>query len=160
MVLMIMLTIKLEIKKFSKSCTEAQRDEIVANICPRIGFNGADDLYNAIGYGGLALSKIIIKIHDEYDRLYKEEELAPVTEPEIPVTSTKKIATDGIIVDGESGCQVKFAKCCNPLPGDDVVGFITKGHGISIHKRDCPNAMLAMSKPENSERWVNASWER
>ena len=149
-----------EIKKFAKSCTEAQRDEIVSNICARTGFTSADDLYNALGYGGLALSKVAIKIHDEYDRLYKEEEEAPSLEPEIPINSTKKIATGGIIVDGESGCQVKFARCCNPLPGDDVIGFITKGHGISIHKRDCPNAMDAMSKPENAERWVNASWER
>ncbi len=147
-----------EIKRFTKNCTEAQRDEIIGNICTRSGYNNADDLYNAIGYGGLAVSKVAIKIRDEYERLYSDM-IDEEPEPEIQINTTKKVATGGIIVDGETGCQVKFAKCCNPLPGDDVVGFITKGYGISIHKRDCPNVKDAMNKPENRERWVNASWE-
>ena len=66
----------------------------------------------------------------------------------------------GIVVDGETGCQVKFAKCCNPLPGDAVIGFITKGFGISIHKVDCPNVEQGMKKTEDADRWVEAHWER
>ena len=68
-------------------------------------------------------------------------------------------SNSGIVVDGESGCQVKFAKCCNPLPGDDVIGFITKGYGISIHKQDCPNAVDGCKKIELRDRWVEAHWE-
>ena len=66
----------------------------------------------------------------------------------------------GIVVDGETGCQVKFAKCCNPLPGDNVIGFITRGFGISIHKVDCPNVVEGMKKTEDADRWVEAHWER
>ena len=72
----------------------------------------------------------------------------------------KKIRSNsGIIVDGESGCSVKFAKCCNPLPGDSVVGFLTKGYGISIHKCDCPNVITGKKNPEYADRWVTASWD-
>ena len=68
-------------------------------------------------------------------------------------------SNSGIVVDGESGCQVKFAKCCNPLPGDDVIGFVTKGYGISIHKRDCPNVIESMKNEANKDRWKSAHWE-
>jgi GTP pyrophosphokinase len=65
----------------------------------------------------------------------------------------------GIVVDGAHGCAVKFAKCCNPLPGDNVIGFITKGFGISIHKVECPNVEQGMKKLEDADRWVEAHWE-
>jgi len=148
-----------EIKKVSKGFTESMRDEVISNISGRIGYMNADDVYNAIGYGGLAVSKIALKIRDEYERLFSSEE-EEVLEPEIPITTNKKINSHGgIIVDGESGCQVKFARCCNPLPGDDVIGFITKGYGISIHKKDCPNVISGKANPENADRWIKASWE-
>ena len=64
----------------------------------------------------------------------------------------------GVIVDGETGCMVKFAKCCNPLPGDKIVGFITRGFGVSVHKSDCPNVTLSRND-ENLSRWVKAEWD-
>jgi GTP pyrophosphokinase len=74
---------------------------------------------------------------------------------------TKNVRSNsGIIVDGERGCQVKFAKCCNPLPGDRVIGFITKGYGISIHKYDCPNVTSIIDHSEYADRWVKAEWEK
>lgn len=153
-------TVDAELKKLSKGYTESMRDEIIGNISSRIGYMNADDVYNAIGYGGLAVSKIAIKMRDEYERLFTSEEEEGV-ETEIPITATnKKINSNGgIVVDGEHGCQVKFARCCNPLPGDDVVGFITKGYGISIHKKDCPNVISGKQNPANADRWVKASWE-
>ena len=63
------------------------------------------------------------------------------------------------VVEGIDNCLVKFAKCCSPLPGDEIVGFITRGFGVSIHKKDCENAQASMANPENRERWVNAHWE-
>ena len=66
----------------------------------------------------------------------------------------------GILIDGESGYQVKFAKCCNPLPGDRIVGFITRGFGVSVHKADCPNVALSRRNEENLSRWVNVQWEK
>ena len=66
----------------------------------------------------------------------------------------------GIVVDGARGCMVKFAKCCNPLPGDEVIGFITKGYGISVHKTDCPNVVTGRQNEANADRWVDAHWEQ
>jgi GTP pyrophosphokinase len=152
-----------ELKRFGTAYTEAQRNEIVENVGKRTGFNSADDVYNTLGYGGLAVSKIAGKLRDEFERLIKPEPIQPaITEAEQVKTAEihkSGKSRSGVIVDGASGCSVKFAKCCNPLPGDSIVGFITKGYGVSIHKRDCPNAVAGLSQPEQSERWIDANWE-
>jgi GTP pyrophosphokinase len=125
----------------------------------------ADDLYNALGYGGTSISKIEKKIKDEYERTVKEKDAKetannPIIEPTItPVTKKKHKSTGGVIIDGEEGCIVKFAKCCNPLPGEHIVGFITKGYGISIHKIDCPNVQSAFSNDAYASRFVKAEWD-
>ncbi len=153
-----------EFKKYGRSYTDTQRNEIVAAVGQKVGFMSADDFYNTIGYGGMTLSKVASKLREEFDKVVK------VVEPEISKADVKaeniKTATpkniksnSGIIVDGADGCLVKFARCCNPLPGDDVIGFITKGYGISIHKSDCPNVINGMTNPENKDRWVEAHWE-
>ncbi len=150
-----------ELKKFSRSYSEAQRLEIVTNVARRIGVQNAEDLYNTIGYGGLPISKITLKLHDELNRIIKlEAPAAPMTAEDVAVKKPKRIRSNsGIIVDGEDGCQVKFAKCCNPLPGDGVIGFVTKGYGISIHKKDCPNVINGLMKAEQRDRWLPAEWE-
>ncbi len=150
-----------EIKKAGYIVNEATRTEAVENVAVRNGFATADDLYNTIGYGGLPISKVRNKIVDEIAKIISPAEPAPVVTEENMVTAKpKKIRSNsGIIVDGESGCSVKFAKCCNPLPGDKVIGFITKGYGISIHKCDCPNVINGKKNPEYAERWVSASWD-
>jgi GTP pyrophosphokinase len=150
-----------EIKKAGYIVNEATRTEAVENVAVRNGFATADDLYNTIGYGGLPISKVKNKIVDEIGKIISPVEPAPVVTEENMVTAKpKKIRSNsGIIVDGESGCSVKFAKCCNPLPGDKVIGFITKGYGISIHKCDCPNVINGKKNPEYAERWVSASWD-
>ena len=157
-----------ELKKYAKSLTEAEMGEIVNVVSKKAGFATADDLYNTIGFGGIAISKIAIKLHDEYVRTFRAREIvAPVDNDEqMRVTNQnagkpKNLRSNsGIIIDGESGCQVKFAKCCNPLPGDNIIGFITKGYGVSVHKRDCPNVVDGLNKPENEGRWITAEWER
>ncbi len=150
-----------EIKKAGYVVNEATRTEAVENVAVRNGFATAEDLYNTIGYGGLPISKVRNKIVDEVGKLVAPIEPPPVVTEENMVTAKpKKIKSNsGIIVDGESGCSVKFAKCCNPLPGDSVIGFITKGYGISIHKCDCPNVVTGKKNPEYAERWVTASWD-
>ena len=152
-----------EFKKYAYACTEAQRNEIVSNVGSRAGFNSIEDLYNTLGYGGLSISKIALKLRDEFERVVKPEAEEPVITEATQVKIAEKPknirSNSGIIVDGEHGCSVKFAKCCNPLPGDSVVGFITKGYGISIHKSDCPNVIDGMKKSENQDRWVEAHWE-
>ncbi len=153
-----------EIKKINKNCTDAQILEIVTVISKKIGINNPDDFYNTIGFGGLSIQRFIPRIKEEIEKLVvdapkpqtQEEELS-----QIKTTISKRIRSNsGIIIDGEYGCQVKFAKCCNPLPGDKVVGFVTRGFGVSIHKTDCPNVSSSRRNEENLSRWVRAEWER
>ena len=152
-----------EIKKHVRSSSEQQREAVAAALATRLGFSCAEDFYCAIGYGGLMISKILKRLQDECDRLIKpavEESAAQTTPKHIPISRAKQVKSNsGIIVDGEAGCMVKFAKCCNPLPGDSVIGFVTKGFGISIHKQDCPNVQQGLQNPENADRWKNAYWE-
>ena len=153
-----------ELKRIGRTFTEAQKTEVVTATAIRVGYNSAEDFYNTIGYGGITVSKIASKLKDEFDKVVKPEvvETPAVTEETIPVVEKpKNLKYDsGIIVDGESGCMVKFAKCCNPLPGDQVIGFITKGYGISIHKCDCPNVVEAQAREDNDKtRWVEAHWD-
>ncbi len=152
-----------EFKHWARAYTETQRNEVVAAVGQRAGYMSADDLYNTLGYGGLAISKIAAKLRDEYERNYAPEETdatEPITAQTIKTVAPKNIKSNGgIIVDGLEGCLVKFARCCNPLPGDSVIGFITRGHGVSVHKADCPNVELSRENPENEGRWVNAHWQ-
>ena len=154
-----------EFKRWTRGYTDAQRNEIVATVGQRIGFMSADDLYNTLGYGGISMTKVAGKLHDEFERTVAAAEPEPkpiITAADIKTAVAPKNLKSGggIVVDGEYGCQVKFAKCCNPLPGDSVTGFITKGYGISIHKHDCPNLLTMAANPENADRLVEAHWEQ
>jgi GTP pyrophosphokinase len=143
-------------------CTETERDEIVGNVAKRLGMMDSNDLYNGLGYGGISLTKVELKLLDEYERNFKKEPVKEITviEPTPHNPNRKRKSTGGVIVDGEDGCAVKFAKCCNPLPGDAIIGFITRGFGVSIHKLDCQNVAESRKNEENLARWVNAAWEK
>ena len=148
-----------EFRRIGRAYTEAQRTEILTNVARRIGIHDIDDLYNTIGYGGITVSKIGTKLKDEFERVVKVEEALPMDADQVQTVARKKKSTGGVIVDGVDGLSVKFSKCCNPLPGDPVIGFITKGYGISIHKQDCPNVVSGLNNPAYLNRWVNARWE-
>ena len=101
---------------------------------------------------------------EEFEKFFKDEiaqKTPEVTSENIKLAAPpRKLKRDGgIVVDGESGCAVKFAKCCNPLPGDRIIGFVTKGYGISVHKCDCPNVLEAKAKDYDPSRWVETHWE-
>ena len=151
-----------EINRVCKRSTETQRTEIIKNLAHRIGMQSGEDLCNAIGYGGLPLSKVITKLKDEAERIIKPEQEEPQT-LEVKDVKTVEVSSGGksggIIVDGQKGCAVKFAKCCNPLPGDAIIGFITKGYGVSIHKRDCLNVVNGMKSEEFFHRWIRTDWD-
>ncbi len=153
-----------EFRKQNLRLDEQERAEVISAVAQRIGFASADDLYNGVGYGGLSINKLANKIKEESVRFtVAETEPLEVSEEAIVQKSVAKPknlkSNSGIVVDGESGCQVKFAKCCNPLPGDDVIGFVTKGYGISIHKRDCPNVIEGMKNEQYRDRYKSAHWE-
>lgn len=113
-----------------------------------------EDLYAALGYGGIQLWRLMPRIRDNYNKIKK-----PVEESqEIRYQKAPSKATGGVIIDGIDNCLIKFSKCCNPLPGDDIIGFITRGYGVSIHKRSCTNVPKDISKAAEPERWVNARW--
>ncbi len=158
------LEIDKELKRYGKSYSEAQRTEIVKNIANRIGLPDIDDLYNNIGYGGMSVSKIAPKLKEEFFKVVQPVEEEQPSETIIEKTARHerkgKSNAESVIIDSVEGCTVKFAKCCNPLPGDNIIGFITKGFGVSIHKYDCPNAQAGLKKVEDKDRWVVASWSK
>ncbi len=134
-------------------------EEFIKQIAKRQLFDHVDDFYAAIGYGGVMLSKIMQKIKDDYLKLQKPAELQ--SDFGIAQAIRENIAkrqSSGVIVDGIDSCEVHFAKCCNPLPGDDIIGFVTRGYGVSVHKAGCKNVEEQKKNPANNERWINVKW--
>ena len=155
-----------ELKRCGVSLKELTNDENLPGILKKLTYKSLDDLYAAIGYGGISSLKVIGRIREDIQRIlhqHQEERQAEVplegrpdaTRPAVPKrTHSEK----GIIVEGLSNCLVKFSKCCTPVPGDDIVGFITKGYGVSVHRKDCPNADPARRRPNEEGRWIKVSW--
>lgn len=131
--------------------------EFLSAIAKRQHFELADDFLAAIGYGGVLLSKIMPRIKETFIRMYRTD---PHAAPSPAPVKQHRVrgASGGVIVEGLDSCLVKFARCCNPLPGDEIIGFVTRGFGVSIHKKDCPNVINSINDPNNAERWVRAEW--
>ena len=121
-----------EFKRNFIHLSDEQLPEFLADDMKRHNCSTVDDFYAAIGYGGVILSRIMQRLKDKYLKYYAQPDIA-----EVKGNSKPSKSSSGVIVEGENNIIVKFAQCCNPLPGDDIVGFITKGHGVSIHKQDC-----------------------
>lgn len=147
-----------EFDKIRKGITDEDKERIMSAIAQRHGLASLDDLYNSIGYGGIAMTKIHVKIRDEIERTLQAQSPAALEVTET-VTEKKeqKKSKSGVIIAGLENCQIKFAKCCSPLPGDEIVGYITRGYGVSVHKYSCPHAVAGLQSPEK-DRWVNATW--
>lgn len=159
------IEVERECRRIYKPITDDQIDEIITGIGKKVSINSAEDFYNTIGFGGLSLSRFMPKIKEEIEKLRiadegpltAEEELAKV---KLTAVTRKSHKSGGIIIEGDTGYQVKFAKCCNPLPGDRIVGFVTRGFGVSIHKADCPNVIASRGNEDNLARWIRAEWEQ
>ena len=130
-------------------------DDFIGSCCRRLRQNNAEELYAAVGYGGITIANCLPKLKEEWQKLKAEEDK---TEQLAKVDLSKVHATDGVVVEGFDNTPIKFAKCCSPLPGDPIVGFITRGFGVSIHKQSCANAISSMKDPTNAPRWVKAYW--
>lgn len=123
-------------------------------VLKRVSFDCLDDMYAAIGFGGLTAVKAVGRIRDELTKAAK------ATTPKELLNLNKQQPTvdaSGVIVEDIGSCMIKFSRCCTPVPGDDIIGFITKGYGVSVHRKDCPNAKSAMD-PSQSGRWVKVTW--
>ena len=129
--------------------------EFAEGIAKRQRFASAEDMYASLGYGGILMSRVLPKIREEYRKTIIQED--PAKAFSIPIVSSKR-APEGIIVEGIDNCLVRFAKCCNPLPGDEITGFITRGQGVTVHKADCANVIATRLIDEDSLRWIRVSW--
>ncbi len=132
--------------------------EMLAEIAQRQRLETIDDLYAAVGYGGVSLSKIIQRIKETQLRQQKEQAALNPKPFEDIEENTRRSRKKGIIIEGVDNCLVKFAQCCNPLPSDPVIGFVTRGFGVSVHKLDCINVINNMENEDSKERWIKATW--
>ena len=164
-----------ELKHSKLSLAAITAEDVLPHVLHKVRFNSLDEMYASIGYGGTTAAKAVSKIRDEMLRLgrLKAEKAAAAgksLEDSVIVPGSAQAAPapgpsgkprhsdSGIIVEGLGNCMVKFAKCCTPVPGDPVIGFITRGYGVSVHRKDCPNVALSQSKPEEADRWINIAW--
>lgn len=148
-----------ELKKGGMHFNEEDLEECLSGIMQRQHCNTVDDLFASIGYGGTQLWKIMPRVKDAYQKKYKNIVVDVPTTAENTAPPRKKHVGSGVTVEGVQDCLIKFSRCCNPLPGDDIIGFITRGFGVSIHKRSCTNVPEDISKCEDPQRWVAAHWE-
>lgn len=144
-----------EFKRNYITLPDADMKEFLLIIAKRQHCENLDELFASIGYGGILLSRIMPRIKDDFQKNYRTAEIEAKLAPK-PLKETK--GQSGVIVEGLDSCLIKFARCCNPLPGDDIVGFVTRGFGVSIHKRDCQNVQVAMRDETQRERWVRTTW--
>ena len=163
-----------ELKHMKIPMTAITAEDVLPHILHKVRFGTLDELYASIGYGGTTAVKSVARIKDELARLGRlqaekaaaaakttaESVIVPGSTAQTPTSGQvkPKHSDSGIIVEGLGNCLVKFAKCCTPVPGDPVIGFITRGYGVSVHRADCPNAAPEKRKPEEADRWVKVSW--
>ena len=155
------LEVEREFRRNYIRLNDSDFDKFVFAIAQRQRFATTDDFYAAIGYGGASINRMMPHIKDEYVKMFRQEE-----EPEQDVIKITKPAAkkrtksqDGVVIEGIDNCLIKLSKCCSPLPGDKIIGFITRGHGVSIHKRDCTNVPKVIELSDEPERWIAASWD-
>ncbi len=146
--------------------------ENLPSLLKKVSFGSLDEMYAAIGYGGFSAQKAVARMQGELQRIAKQHQTekaaaaalaAPAEKPaeQAPRSAEpKRIKSEqGIIVEGLDNCLVKFSKCCTPVPGDEIIGFITRGYGVSVHRADCPNASPERrNAPDQKDRWIKVSW--
>lgn len=149
------LELEKELKRNYIHLDEEGYRELVERLCKRYSRN-EEDLYAAIGYGGIVLSKIMPNLKESYMKKLKQQEAEKQETLNVPVKKPKY--NGDVSVQGIDNCEVKLSHCCNPLPGDDIIGFVTRGHGVSVHKKDCINVINSLKNPDQKSRWIEVSW--
>ena len=167
-----------ELKRNGYTIEQISAPEVLPRILRKAQYNSLDDLYAAIGYGGMTSIKAVNRMKGELAAIAKEQKDAAATTdhldnspdeeiihvstslPPVPAAPPKTVSKSGVIVENIDNCLVKFAKCCTPVPGDPIVGFVTKGYGVSVHRADCPNVAPSKRKSEDAGRWVSVSWAK
>ncbi len=145
-----------ELRRNNVNPTPEQEEKLLAVLTEKQKCATPDDFYAAIGYGGVILSKIMPMVKDEYNKIVNAAERSA---PKL-LKQVKSVSSEGVVVEGVDNCLIKLSRCCNPIPGDDIIGFITRGHGISVHKADCTNVPRDIFKSPEPERWIRVYWDQ
>ncbi|MFO7951205.1 MAG: bifunctional (p)ppGpp synthetase/guanosine-3',5'-bis(diphosphate) 3'-pyrophosphohydrolase [Bacillota bacterium] len=145
-----------EIKRVNTEQRITLKSELLEEAAHSFNIQTVEDLYSAVGYGGVSVNQVISRLREEYKRKYGEEKGKEKELPEVKPIKRPSRSSPGVFIDGMDNLLVRMARCCNPVPGDDIIGFITRGRGVSVHRRDCPN--LVQQQIETS-RFLDASWE-
>ncbi len=148
-------SLEAELRRNSIVLPEKEMKEFLEEAAKKQKCANTDELYAAIGYGGISLEKLIPRLKEDYTKLIKTAE-KPSIEEYIQKHVVK--SPEGVVIEGIDNCLVKLSKCCAPLPGDDIIGFITRGHGVSVHKRDCVNVPVNIANSQEPNRWIKAYW--
>ena len=148
-----------ELKREGADVSELMSNENVQSVVKRYGYGSDEDLFANIGYGGIQLTNVLAKLKEEYKKKHQK----PNTDNIMSVTGNvphkiSESASDGIIVKGVKNCLIRFSKCCNPVPGDQIIGYITRGRGVSVHRQDCVNVSAYISDPVEKARLIDVSW--
>lgn len=146
-----------EIKKLGYKPSDILKDEWIKNVSNKLSINSIEDLYASLGYGNITLHQVIVRLKEYYNELFKITDEKAYVEEQIkkPQQTKKPKHTQGILVKGVDNIKIRFSKCCNPVPGDEIIGFITQGRGVSIHRTDCPNIVSG----DGIERFIEVEWD-
>ena len=148
-----------ELKREGIKLSEEELEAILQTVSTRMSFSKVDELYASLGYGGTKISRVVNRIHNEITRNAPATHESDETVAEKIAASPKpKTSNSGVIVPGVDNCLVKFARCCTPIPGDSIIGFITRGYGVSVHRADCQNVVNAMKDATDLTRWIAVTW--
>ena len=135
--------------------TDLYKQEYVDAALKRYKYASVDDMYAAVGFGAISSSKVITRMLEEYRKDHNEENVEEKLEELFERKKENKVSNSGVIVKGIDNCLVKLSKCCNPLPGDDIIGYITKGRGVSVHRKDCINVKDLINE---DDRIIDVEW--
>ena len=154
-----------ELKNKGLRMEDITDENILPQLLKKVSYSSLEEMYAAIGYGGMAATRAVNRIKDELARQHnaidKRTVLDKVTEAaerreQLAKKTSKPV--HGVLVEGLDNCLIKFSRCCTPVPGDDIIGYITRGQGVSIHRVDCENARRRAERPDEEGRWINVSW--
>ena len=150
-----------ELKRNGLSMADVLDEDVLPHILRKLSVPSMDELYAAIGYGGQTAVRSVNRVKDELSHIKRPEKktvLDKINEQAEKRVSRPQKAVHGILVEGLDNCLIKFSKCCTPVPGDDIVGFITRGNGVSIHRTDCQNYLKQRLATGADGRWIEVSW--
>lgn len=148
-----------ECKKFDINASSEDIQKLACKIGKSLSYTSAEKLYEELGYGGISLARITPRIKKAYLKEHKKDKKLTISSKENSEKLKRKNNKKGIVVENVDNCSVHFSKCCNPIPGDEVIGFITRGKGVSIHKKTCVNVPKNIEDLKKNERWVKVSWD-